>query len=318
MMGGEIGVKSVEGKGSTFWFTLDLTNAANQAPLKTTAHLQNQKILVVDDNLTNRSLLDQLLTNWQVEHALAESGEVALKFLKAASDDGHPYDIAILDMQMPEMDGAQLGAAIKKDSSLSSTHLVALISQGRRGNKEKSKSAGFDGYLNKPIDQFALYNALLQVADLTSDVQALVTAHSARDFPQFSARVLVVEDNITNQMVAKGMLKKFGILADLAANGEEAVHALETLPYDLVFMDCQMPLLDGYEATRRIRDSQSKVLDRAVPVVAMTANTMQGDREKCLAVGMDDFISKPVSPTKLLQALQNWLPVMTLDRHSLK
>jgi signal transduction histidine kinase/CheY-like chemotaxis protein/HPt (histidine-containing phosphotransfer) domain-containing protein len=308
MMDGEIGIKSTEGKGSTFWFTLDIANAKTQAPPPRAADLHGQKVLVVDDNLTNRSLLGQLLTNWKVEHALVDSGNAALNSLITAAAEGHAYSIAILDMQMPEMDGAQLGAAIKNDQQLSNTRLVMLTSQGQRGDAAKSKAAGFDAYLSKPIDQSILYNALLQVAGIEADDQSQVTTYSTRELPLFKARVLVVEDNITNQMVAKGMLKKFGLEADLAANGKESLTALENLPYDLVFMDCQMPIMDGYEATRCIRDPKSKVLDHAVPIVAMTANNMQGDREKCLAAGMDGFITKPVDPSKLLLALQHWLP----------
>ena len=317
MMGGEIGVKSTAGKGSTFWFTLDLANATTRIPLPIVTNLHDQKILVVDDNLTNRNLLAQLLSNWKVEHALVDSGKAALESLTAAVVEGHPYSIAILDMQMPEMDGAQLGAAIKNDPDLVDIHLMMLTSQGQRGDATKFKAAGFDGYLSKPIDQSILYNALLQVAGVATDDQQLVTAYTARELPQFKARILVVEDNITNQMVAQGMLKKFGLQPDLAGNGEEALHALETLPYDLVFMDCQMPVMDGYEASRRIRDPQSRVLDRAVPIVALTANAMHGDREKCLATGMNDFITKPVDPHKLQQALQHWLPKRESEKTAL-
>jgi len=313
LMGGEIGVKSTEGKGSTFWFTLDLVNANAPAPLPSVADLRGQKVLVVDDNLTNRTLLAQLLTNWQVEHALVDSGEAALESLSIAVADGHPYSIAIVDMQMPEMNGAQLGAEIKNDSTLADTQLVMLTSQGQRGDAKKFKAVGFSAYLNKPIDQSTLYNALLRVAGSTTNDLPLVTAYNAREIPQFNARVLVVEDNITNQMVAQYMLEEFGIQADMAANGEEALRALEDLPYDLVLMDCQMPVMDGYEATHCIRKPtfnfhESRKHDRAIPIIAMTANTMQGDREKCLAAGMDDFIAKPVEPDKLQQALLHWLP----------
>ena len=308
LMGGEIGVKSKEGEGSTFWFTLDLANAQSKPSAYPTKDLHGQKVLVVDDNLTNRTLLDQLLINWQVEHTSVDSGKAALKELSDAVAQGQPYSIAIVDMQMPEMDGIQLGALIKNDHALSATRLVMLTSQGTRGDAEKFNQAGFDGYLNKPVDQSILYNTLLKVADVQSPQQSLITYYNAHQHVQFDARTLIVEDNPTNQLVAQCILEEFGIQADITANGEEAIKALETLPYDLVFMDCQMPVLDGYDATKHIRSAGSNVLDSAIPIIAMTANAMQGDREKCIRVGMNDFISKPVESDKVLQVLQQWLP----------
>jgi signal transduction histidine kinase/DNA-binding response OmpR family regulator len=308
LMGGEIGIKSTEGIGSTFWFTLNLANAKSQVSLSSSPSINGQKVLVVDGNLTNRTFLGELLTSWQVEHTLIESSKAGLESLTLAASQGQPYSIAMLDMQLPEMDGVQLGTEIKSDNTLADTHLILLTSQGQLGDAQKYKEAIFDAYLSKPLNQSILYNTLLQLSDNTTDSQQVVTANSVGKLPEFNARVLVVEDNITNQMVAQGMLKNFGIKVELVANGEEALTALETLPFDLVFMDCQMPVMDGYEATRRIRAPESKVLDSAVPIVAMTANTMQGDREKCLAVGMNDFISKPIDPNKLQLALQQWLP----------
>jgi PAS domain S-box-containing protein len=309
LMDGEIGVKSEEGQGSTFWFTINIVKSNSVRPKKIYNNLHNQKILVVDDNFTNRKLLGLLLTKWQVKHTLVDSGLKAIESLTEAFENGQPYNIAILDMKMPEMDGFQLATKIKADSRLfPNTRLIMLTSQGKRGDAEKLKAAGFNGYQNKPIDQSILYNTLMTIAGVNSQEQPLVTAYSARELPQFNARVLVVEDNAVNQKVAQGLLKKFGIQVDIVANGQEALSTLKNLPFDLVLMDCQMPVMDGYEATQKIRLIDAKVLNRNIPIVAMTANSMQGDRDKCLSVGMDDFISKPVNPSKLQEALKRWLP----------
>jgi PAS domain S-box-containing protein len=314
LMGGEIGVKSIEGKGSTFWFSISIPNAKETELKKNFNNLKNQKILVVDDNFTNRVLLGQLLNKWQAEYTLVESGDCALKELIDASRIGSPYHIAILDMQMPRMDGIELGKQIKAHNQLSSLRLVMLTSQGQRGDAEKLKKMGFNGYLNKPVDHSILYSTLLKVAGASSPEKQLLTEYSAHKIPQFTARVLIVEDNAINQKVAQGLLNKFGVHVDIAANGQEAIKSLESLPFDLVFMDCQMPIMDGYVATKKIREAESKVLNRKIPIIAMTANSMQGDQEKCLSVGMDDFISKPVNPNKVEDALKRWLTVSKLKR----
>jgi PAS domain S-box-containing protein len=308
LMRGTIGVVSEPDKGATFWFTLDLPNVEMKSIPMVSADLRQEKVLVVDDNETNRQFLNEALDIWQVPHKLAASGPAALQILRQAAAQGKPYSIALIDMLMPGMNAVQLGSLIREDLQLANTRMVLLASQGRRGDADKMQEAGFNSYLKKPVQQSDFYNVLLQVAGIDCANNPMKIHNSDRRLRQFKARVLVVEDNAVNQAVAQGMLEKFGIHIDLAGNGEEAISTLQQLPYDLVFMDCQMPLLDGYEATRQIRDPQSKVRDHTIPVIAMTANAMQGDRERCLAAGMDDYIAKPVDPSKLQRVLEQWLP----------
>jgi len=308
MMGGEIGVESTPGKGSCFWFTINLAEAENQTPLPQTYDLSHEKIMVVDDNLTNCQLFSEILGLWGVDHQVTNAGEDALLNLKQAADEGSPFSIALLDMQMPGMDGLHLGELILSDESIRSTKLVLLTSQGQRGDAQKMQQAGFTGYLTKPIVQSELYDSLRQVAGIAGADDSFVTRYSAREADHFPGQILVVDDNRTNQMVARGMLEKLGLKIDVVENGQEALTALGEVDYDLVFMDCQMPVMDGFAATRQIRDPSSIVKNHAVAVVAMTANAMQGDRERCLDAGMDDYITKPVDPDKLRLTLERWLP----------
>ncbi len=308
MMGGEIGVESALGKGATFWFTLTLPDSGQQPPPLQVTGLHNQKALVVDDNATSRQLLDEIFSTWQIEHELAVDGESALQMLRNAAVQNTPFTVVVLDMQMPGMDGRQLGERIKQDAQLAATKLVLLTSQGRRGDAEKMQEAGFAGYLSKPVNQSELYNVLLQVTGVAGAAELITSRYASRKQPQFQARVLVVEDNVTNQIVARGVLKKFGIQIDIASNGQEAVDALSQHSYDLVFMDCHMPVMDGFSATQQIRNPRSSVKNHAIPIVAMTASAMRGDRERCLGAGMDDYITKPVDIQKLRRVLERWLP----------
>jgi len=315
IMAGEIGIDSTPGHGSTFWFTLDLEKAEEQTASIQLEDLTNQRVLLVDDSITNQQVYGEFLDAWDVSYDSVASAPEALQFMYAASAEEKPYGIALIEMQMTGMDGIKLADAIRNDKKLAVTRLALLTSQGQRGDARKAHQHGFAAYLSKPIHQSEFYNALLILAGLKEETSdALITQHTAREQrPRFQAKALVVDDNAVNQTVAKGMLAKFGIDADIANNGQQAIDRLEQLSYDLVFMDCQMPVMDGYTATQHIRDPQSNVKNHSIPIVAMTANAMQGDREKCMDAGMDDFIAKPVDVIKLQKKLEQWLAINKIE-----
>ena len=306
-MGGQIGVQSRRGKGSVFWLELELENATTKGPRSGPVMLKNQKILVVDDNLSQRELMSAILSHWRVDHQTASNGSRAVQMMKQAIDAATPYTIAIIDQQMPGMSGLELGALIRNDPELSQIHTVLHCSQGDL-DREAASVADFTGYLTKPLNQNKLHALLLEISQLNQGERqaSLISTTSDKQEDYKSTHVLVVEDNTVNQMVAKANLEKLGIAADIANNGQEAVEAARTIAYDLIFMDCQMPVLDGYEATRAIRILPDEA-GAAVPIIAMTANAMQGDRERCLEAGMDDYLSKPTTPDKLESTLRRWL-----------
>jgi PAS domain S-box-containing protein len=324
LMGGRIGVKSEPGHGSEFWFTVRIKQQpeGSQSKVPSPANLEGVRVLVVDDNATNREMLNIRMTSWGMRPLEAVDGPSALRAMETAFEEGDPFHIAVLDMHMPGMDGAMLGQVIKSDKRLCGTPLVLLTSLGERGDAHRFESIGFAGYLVKPLRHLDLYNVLsITLATHKGNNQGeasfvenphIVTSHSAREARRISVdstkRILLVEDNIINQQVALGILKKYGLKADAAADGMEALKALENIPYDLVLMDVQMPVMDGFEATRQIRDPHSAVLNHNIPVIAMTANALQGDRENCLNAGMNDYVSKPIEPQKLVEALEHWLP----------
>jgi PAS domain S-box-containing protein len=314
MMEGEIGVESEPDTGSTFWFTvrLEVLRGGLAIPPPPRESLRNLRVLVVDDNATNRKLVAALARSWGMSCDEAPGGPKALELMRTTAG-RRPYDLAVLDMQMPGMDGLTLAREIKADRRCSATRLVMLTSVGVRGQAAASRRAGIDGFLTKPVRQSQLYDCLATVMGMPSaddapgDPAPLVTRHTLKEArSRTRARVLVADDNETNQMVAVRMLKKVGCEADVAANGLEAVEALSRIPYALVLMDCSMPEMDGYAATREIRAHESPT-GHHTPIVAMTANAMEGDREKCIAAGMDDYLSKPVRTQDLEAALKRWV-----------
>jgi signal transduction histidine kinase/DNA-binding response OmpR family regulator len=318
LMGGSLEVTSHIGAGSTFWVSLRLplaeTGSATPSPPR---DLAGVRVLIVDDNPVNRRVLHEQVMQWGLRNGSVASGAEALAALRRAQTSGDPYQIAILDYQMPEMNGELLGQAIKADPTLRGMVLVLLTSVSQRMDTQQLRAAGFAAVLIKPVRALQLMNTLATVwgaqalslspqgvkapKSLGPHTAGLATPLAAAHLMR--ARVLLVEDDIVNQKLAVRMLEKLGCRVDVAADGQEAINML-TMPYDLVFMDCEMPELDGYAATREIRRREGP--SRHTPIIAMTAHAMAGDREKCLGAGMDDYISKPVHMVDLEEALTRW------------
>ncbi|MBM9537811.1 response regulator [Desulfobulbus alkaliphilus] len=316
LMGGEVGVESVENQGSEFWFTarFGLQSEAAREKIPLPAALSGVRVLIIDDNATNREILLTRLNSWGMRPEEAHDGPSGLEALYRVLDEDDPFRLAIVDMQMPGMDGEAVGRAVKADAKLADTRLVMLTSLGIRGDARRLREIGFAAYATKPVRHEELKGVLSQALAAGPDapLRPIATRHTARealpDFADRKARILLAEDNITNQQVALGILKKLGLSADAVANGREAIEALKILPYDLVLMDVQMPEMDGLEATRYIRNPQTSILHRSIPIIAMTAHAMRGDKEKCLEAGMDDYVAKPVVPLALAEVLEKWLP----------
>ena len=318
LMGGSIAVSSRLGEGSTFSFTLPLALDSNPhaAPVPLD-DLRNLRALVVDDNEVNRRVLHEQITSWGMRSDSFATGEEALQALREAKAGGDPYHFAILDYQMPGMDGAELARAVKANAQIRETVVVLLTSVSQWIEVRQKESGTIDASLVKPVRQSQLLNTLSTA--WSKKHQLSVPAHVRADRPVeemrgalavrfggLPVRVLVAEDNIVNQKVAARMLEKLGVRPDLAADGREAVEMFGLLPYDLIFMDCQMPEMDGYAATREIRRREGP--HQHVPIVAMTAEVLAGCREQCLAAGMDDHIAKPVKMEFLFEALRKWVP----------
>ncbi len=325
LMGGQIGVTSTPGQGSTFWFTARFGKqlAGTVIPKPLVMSLEKLRVLIVDDNATNRKILSHQLGSWGMIHQEADSGFRALELLRSAAAEGAPYDLAVLDLMMPGMDGFELARTIKSDPGIAGMHLVMLTSFGERGHGATAREAGVAAYLTKPVRQSQLFDCLASVIGAAAVTpqrgvmpsqpgSQLLTKHKLKESRMSSNKlILLAEDNVVNQKVAIRQLQKLGYRADAVANGREAIEALSRISYDLVLMDCQMPEMDGYEATAEIRRQEG--IKRHTPIVAMTAHALTGDREKCIAAGMDEYVPKPVKPEELKRVLERFFKTPGTD-----
>jgi signal transduction histidine kinase/DNA-binding response OmpR family regulator len=315
MMSGRIGVRSKAGCGSTFWFTAwfdkQLKPAAVESSSEPAGDIGAQRILTVDDHDANRQIMHAYLENWGYESVVASSGRQALTLLTHAAEEKTPFDVAFIDLVMPEMDGIALGLAVKNEPRLKNTRCILMTCRTMSCDAKEAQEAGFDAYLTKPIKKSILLSAVrgklngnFPVGPDKAKEEAVGTSHALHSDKQ-ERRILVAEDNPINQKVAMHMLRKFGYTALAASNGKEVLAQLACRSYDLILMDIQMPELDGFETTRIIRES-NKIYSN-IPIIAMTANAMKGDDEKCLDAGMNDYISKPIDGGAFKQKLDLWI-----------
>jgi two-component system, sensor histidine kinase and response regulator len=313
LMDGEVGVSSEEGVGSTFWFTARLGVAQDAAKARPAPpiELRGQRIIIVDDNMTNRKVLMGQLSLCGMEAVCARSAEEALSLMRIAATGGRPFEVALLDHQMPGCDGATLGKTILAEPALRGARLILLTSSGQRGDGRMFSELGFAGYLLKPVTHRDLTDCLMMVLGTQAEgwrtaTQPIVTRHALRSQRHREAHhILLAEDNVVNQKVACRILEKLGYRVDVAGDGQAAFEAWQSGRYHVILMDCQMPVMDGYETSRKIREHE--VGGKHVPIIALTAHAMKGADTECRAAGMDDYLSKPIDREQLQKALNRWL-----------
>ncbi|MBA3685797.1 MAG: response regulator, partial [Planctomycetes bacterium] len=310
LMGGTITVESTPKLGSTFRFTVPLRRrpAPQDAALTTT--IAGLRVLCVDDNAANREILQRQLAAWGAAAATAEDGPSALARLRAAAGSGAPFEVVLVDMHMPGMDGMSLIAAIRADPEIAAARMVLLTSLSGSRQSQRARDAGASACLEKPVRAERLRETVRLAARSAANGDPVTPSPTMNvaTTPALKGRILVAEDNAINQQVAIGQLTRLGCTVEVAGNGSEALEMLSVGGFDLVLMDCQMPVMDGYQATAELRRREGAAGTRRVPVIAMTANALEGDRERCVATGMDDYLSKPVHVDALAQVLRRWLP----------
>jgi len=316
LMGGMIGVESVPAQGTTFWFTLPLRRGGAVQPSQgadRSPDLREARVILVHDNAIKRQVLHSQLGTWGIASVAAAHGSEALDLMLEAANQGNPFHIALVDDQMSGVGGLELAQAVRGDPKLRGTALIMLTSIGSGLDRHQYQALGVSRFLTKPVRQSALLDALMEVLHLSGGQPGHPLppgAASASHAPSLPCdlRILLAEDNETNQLVAQGILNSGGLQCDIAANGVEAVALATSRSYDLVLMDCQMPEMDGYTATRRIRARAALTPGTHLPIIALTASATATDREECLAAGMDDYLTKPVSPESLLEMIARWAP----------
>ncbi len=308
MMQGSIGVDSIESRGSAFWFTIKLQPAKIMETVKNRdlRPLKGLRVLIVMGYETARKILHEQIISWGMHNGNTDNALQALEMLEAAVEQNRAYDIVIIDEQIQGMEAPELVRSIRNNARICSLGLIMAYAPHTRNDEAILQTIGINCHLTQPIRQSRLFDCLINV--INESCQVTPEPQSESQPEQFPVRVLVAEDNPANQLVAAGMLEKMGCNVDLVDDGLQAVAAVRKHTYDLVFMDCQMPLMDGYRATEEIREYEQKLEKRPLPIIALTAHALQGDREKCLRVGMNDYLSKPFEERQLRQVVNLWLP----------